>query len=326
MKHGGDLSEAIAEGGGSPADWIDLSTGINPYPWPIPPDLLADGLTRLPGRDALGTLLAAARNAYRVPDSFDIVAAPGTQALIQWLPRLAPAGPVAILGPTYSEHGLCWRGAGLQTTEITDLGTMSDARHLVVVNPNNPDGRVTRPAELLRAARGIAERGGWCVIDESFADVSPGASVLPHLRDEPAIVLRSFGKFYGLPGLRLGFAMAPTPIAELIERALGPWAVSGPALAIGRAALADAGWADVTRERLLAEARSLDGVLSGAGLEMVGGTSLFRLARARDAVALHARLAEARIWVRRFPDRPDLLRFGLPADEAARHRLALALG
>ena len=335
MEHGGDLADAMATGGGEPSDWLDLSTGINPHPWPVPAELRTEGWTRLPSRADLAALGDAARRAYRVPDRLAIVAAPGTQALIQWLPRLAEPGPVAILGPTYAEHGRAWCVAGCSVAEVdrpdslarnSDLpqATVADgARHLVAVNPNNPDGRVLPPRELLDAARG---RNGWTVIDESFCDVMPDASVIPHLADEAAVVLRSFGKFYGLAGLRLGFAIGPEPIVAALARALGPWAVSGPALAIGRAALADAGWADAMRTRLAAEAATLDGVLTRTGLRIVGGTSLFRLAEAKDARALHEQLVQARIWVRRFADRPRLLRFGLPPDRAGLDRLAAALG
>src|SRR4051795_5381693 len=106
MKHGGDLTDAIALYGRTAASWLDLSTGINPRPWPIPQALRDSGWQRLPSRVDAEALIEVARKAYGVPDGVEIVAAAGTQALIQWLPYLAAQGAVAIVGPTYSEHEL----------------------------------------------------------------------------------------------------------------------------------------------------------------------------------------------------------------------------
>lgn len=326
MKHGGDLSEAALRFGEGAPRWLDLSTGINPHPWPLPRSGLDLGLERLPPRADLVRLLSSARDAYDVPAGLAVVAAPGTQLLIGWLPRLAPPGPVAILEPTYAEHADTWRAAGAVVRPIAEPADLPrDVRHLVAVNPNNPDGRVLAAETLKEAARTCRARGGWLIVDESFADTDSAASVVGRAGDLPVIVLRSFGKFYGLAGLRLGFAIAPPGIAASIEAALGPWAVSGPALAIGAVALADRAWAEAMRARLRGEAAALDAVLAEAGLDLIGGTSLFRLARHPRAVALHEALARRHIWVRRFPAAPDRLRFGLPPDPAARDRLAGAL-
>lgn len=327
MQHGGDPGNADRGSSRADLDWLDLSTGINPHAWPIPDALRDAGWTRLPSRADRERLLGAARDAYGVPPGLSVVAAPGTQALIQWLPRIAPEGGVAVLGPTYAEHAAAWRLAARAVAEVGRLAAWPDgARHLVVVNPNNPDGRVLSRAELTAAARTCAARGGWLVVDESFADVDPASSLVGHADDLPVVVLRSFGKFYGLAGLRLGFAITSAPIANELERALGPWAVSGPALAIGSVALADRTWADAMRVRLGNEATRLDGVLAEAGLALAGGTSLYRLVRHPRAAAIHADLAAERIWVRRFEWADDLLRFGLPpdADGLDRFRRGLA--
>jgi len=325
MKHGGDLTEAIAHYGGAPEMWLDLSTGINPWPWPIP-QLPNDVWTRLPSRTDDAALIAAARYAYRVPDDVAIAIAPGTQSLIQWLPRLANPGTVAIAGPTYSEHAIAWQEAGHNAIAFEPTNALPHAvRHAVVVNPNNPDGRVIDRATLIRIARETRARGGWLVIDEAFADLDPDISAVALCRELPVILLRSFGKFFGLAGLRLGFAIASPKIAEAIGAALGPWPCSGPALAIGRAALLDAPWAGRTRTALKRQAEKLDAVLAGAGWSIAGGTTLFRLARHPEARLLHATLARNHIWCRSFDWADDLLRFGLPSDDAGLDRLAKAL-
>jgi cobalamin biosynthetic protein CobC len=326
MQHGGDLTEAIEHYGGTPRMWLDLSTGINPWPWPVPGDLSDAAWRRLPSRAVEEAMIAAARDAYAVPPEADIVAASGTQSLIQWLPQLAPTGPVAISGPTYPEHASAWRSAGHEVISVAGLENLPEnVCHAVVVNPNNPDGRVTGHAELARTASVLQARGGWLVIDEAFADLKPEISAAGLCVDRPVAVLRSFGKFYGLAGLRLGFAIARPDIAQRLSKALGPWPCSGPALEIGTLAMRDAAWANATRKALADQAGKLDSVLHAAGLIVIGGTGLYRLVRHPEARMIHASLASRHIWCRRFDWADDLLRFGLPASHSDLDRLAAAL-
>jgi cobalamin biosynthetic protein CobC len=326
MEHGGDLSDAIARFGGEATAWLDLSTGINPTPWPVPDELLKPFLQRLPARADEEALLNAARTAYCVPPSAAIVAAPGTQVLIQWLAHLAATGPVAICGPTYSEHARAWSAAGHQVISVSELDALpADARHAIIVNPNNPDGRLFPLGTIERAARTLRERGGSLVIDEAFVDVTPDATAASFCADLPVVILRSFGKFYGLAGLRLGFAVGSPEIINLVRRALGPWSVSGPAQTIGAAALRDTDWAAATRRQLARHADRLDAVLWRTGGSIVGGTSLFRLMRHPDAASLHEQLAQKHIWTRKFTYADDLLRFGLPGNDQDFARLSAAL-
>ncbi|MFO7920510.1 MAG: threonine-phosphate decarboxylase CobD [Nioella sp.] len=306
--HGGGLDGAARRFGGARRDWLDLSTGINPVPYPVPA-IDTDAWTALPDDGARDALTGAARAFWQVPDAAEVLAAPGASALIARLPALAPPGPVEIPGPTYNEHMAAFRTAGWQA------GT---GGALVVVHPNNPDGRIWRAADL-------AGDRPLTVIDESFCDVAPGDSLV-HLSAQPGVVvLKSFGKFWGLAGLRLGFAIArPDTIARL-SGMIGPWAVSGPALTIGSAALRDTGWAGATRARLARDADRLDRLMQGAGAGLVGGTSLFRLYDVADAAAWQERLARHRIWSRVFPYSDRWLRLGLPGAEGDWSRLEEAL-
>jgi cobalamin biosynthetic protein CobC len=326
MIHGGDLTQAMAQYGGTPQHWLDLSTGINPRPWPLPASLPDTLWQRLPSRADQDALIAAARTAYKLPTGVEIAAASGTQPLIQWLPYLAGPGAVAIMGPTYSEHAAAWTNAGHEVLALTALDHLPDhARYAVIVNPNNPDGRLFDKVVLARVAARLRERSGWLVLDEAFADLDPACSAVAQCSDLPVMILRSFGKFYGLAGLRLGFAIGPPAMIHLVAEALGPWPCSGPALVIGRAALLDHEWAARTREALKSRADRLDNVLGAAGFAIVGGTVLFRLVRHSAAGALHHALAERHIWCRNFEWADDLLRFGLPGDDDAFGRLATAL-
>jgi cobalamin biosynthetic protein CobC len=321
LTHGGDLDAARKLFPAAPEPFIDLSTGINPFSYPVHP-LDPEVFARLP--EPVDRLAAIAAAAYGAPSAAHVVAAPGVQILLPLVAGLASHGRAAVLGPTYAEHARVAALAGHSVKDISDIRDLARADLAIVVNPNNPDGRLVAKDVLLAMADALAP--GLLVVDEAFMDVGPmGASLAAEVSRRNLVVLRSFGKFFGLAGLRLGFALAAPEIAARLRAALGPWAVSGPALAIGALALADAAWIAATRVRLAEAARRLDALLMDAGLEIAGGTTLFRLVRTPAAAALFDRLGQAGIFVRRFAEQPDWLRFGLPGSEAEWERLAAAL-
>jgi cobalamin biosynthesis protein CobC len=329
LEHGGDLNAARAMFPGALEPFVDLSTGINPNPYPFP-SLPAEAFARLPDTAALAKLAAAAATAYGASSAEHVVPAPGTQILLPLIAGLMRPGRAAILARTYVEHARAARLAGHSVTEVADiaaaLGAAGDADLAVVTNPNNPDGRLFAKDELLAIARKLAARGGLLVIDEAFMDCSPAAASLAgEVARGNIVVLRSFGKFFGLAGLRLGFALAAPALAKRVASLLGPWAVSGPALVVGAQALADRTWIEATRLRLLQAATRLDTILAGSGLDIVGGTPLFRLARSRAANELFHHLGRAGIFVRRFSGHPQWLRFGLPPAEPDWQRLEKAM-
>ena len=239
---------------------------------------------------------------------------------------LTPQGRAGILGPTYAEHA---RMAALAGHEVTTAGTLAElcgASMAVVVNPNNPDGRLIARDDLLSLAAQQKAQGGLLLVDEAFMDVGPqGESVCGSVEEAPIVVLRSFGKFFGLAGLRLSFAIASRDLASHLRARLGPWPVSGPALRIGAAAFADRLWIDSTRTELSAASERLKALLGAAGLEPVGRTELFCLVRSTHAGEIFERLGEAGICVRRFDENVQLLRFGLPGTEMDWQRLKDAL-
>ncbi|MCJ2087193.1 threonine-phosphate decarboxylase CobD [Methylobacterium sp. E-005] len=323
IAHGGDLGSLRRAFPDAPNPWLDLSTGINPIPYPVPP-VEASAWTRLPEAAEVQALRVAAASAYGAPSGAHIVPAPGTQILIETLPRLLAPTRVAVLGPTYAEHAAAWTRAGHAVAEVPSLDAIGDAGVVVIVDPNNPDGRTFSRAERRGLAATLETRGGLLVADEAFADLEPVESLCPHV-GPGLVVLRSFGKTYGLAGLRLGFAVAEPGIAARMAEALGPWAVSGPALAIGTAALSDSAWRAETARARAADAARLDRMIARAGGRVVGGTCLFRTADFSDGPGLYRLLAAAGIAVRRFTERPDRLRFGLPPDRTGWCRLSRVL-
>jgi len=325
LVHGGDLDAARKLFPGAPEPFIDLSTGINPHPYPIP-DIWPEDFARLPDADSLKRLTRHAATAYAAPSEDNVVPAPGSQILMTLIAGLVPAGRAIILGPTYAEHARVASLAGHEVSTVSELEPLGQADLAIVVNPNNPDGRVFGRKELLRIAGEQRARGGLLIVDEAFMDAGPrGESLSLHVEDANVVVLRSFGKFFGLAGVRLSFALAATDIASRLRAGLGPWPVSGPALAIGKAALWDWDWIEETRLSLGKAAHRLNALLKDVGLESAGRTELFNLVRSPDAQDLFETLGRAGILVRRFAEEPTWLRFGLPGDEPDWRRLEAAL-
>lgn len=328
--HGGRLSVARSLYPDAPQPWIDLSTGINPSPYPAP-RASALARARLPEPWELRALETAAACAFGVGDPARIAAASGSEAALRLLPQVLPSAVEAtIVWPTYSSYADSWQRQGVPVSRIDRLERASPARGtvLTLANPNNPDGTVTGREQLLAAHDRIAAHGGYLVVDEAFADVEGSCSVAAVAGNERyprLVVLRSFGKFYGLAGIRLGFVIAAPEIVTRIRASFGDWPVSADAIAAGLAAYADTGWAESTRVRLRSAARKLDALLMRNDLSVVGGTSLFRLARSAIARARFEQLLRAGILVRPFDHDTTLLRFGLPHGAAAWRRLRDAL-
>ena len=308
--HGGGLDAAIARFGGARADWCDLSTGINaePYVWPEIPNRFWNDL---PDSRAAYDLEQAARRFWNIPDGVAFLAAPGASALIARIPALASAGQVHIPTPTYNEHSAAFE---MQGWSLSDAG-----KARVIVNPNNPDGRIWSEHEA------TANNPDLLIIDESFADVTPEASLM-HLAHRPGtLILKSFGKFWGLAGMRLGFAIGDPVLIRRLGDMLGPWPVSGPSQWIASHALRDVNWAEITRARLSRDAARLDKAMTRSGATSFGGTSLFRLYQVDDAQAWQNHLAQHQIWSRIFPYSQSWLRLGLP-HRTDWHRVETACG
>ena len=297
--HGGGLNAAIDQYGGSPEDWIELSTGINPNPYPIP-KIPSKFWHTLPDTHPTQVLLDAARSLWKVPKDAEIVPASGVSAIIATLPLLVSSKSVGILNPTYNEFAASFNDHGWQLSEFAPVQ--------IRVNPNNPDGRLFSQAEIEKQHQTLT------VIDESFCDVCPDQSLINLANQSDYIILKGTGKFWGLAGMRLGFAITTPELAEKLRQLLGPWNISGPAQFIGAKALSDTAWIADTRVNLRSMAEQLDATLAQNTLSVLGGTDLFRLAECDNAERLHDHLCQNQILTRIFPYSENWIRFGLPAN------------
>lgn len=319
LEHGGRLRMAARRYGFPLTDWLDLSTGINPNGYPVPP-LPPEAWTRLPEDD--DGLEAAATRYY---GSTALLPVAGSQAAIQALPTLIAGARVTVLAPTYAEHPHAWRARRVHACAAADIDAALAATDvLVLANPNNPTGECFAPGQLLDWHRRLAARGGWLIVDEAFIDLTPQLSLTPYAGRPHLVVLRSLGKFFGLAGARVGFVFAEASLRDALAEHLGPWTISGPARHAARAALADEAWQAATRARLAQDGERLAALLHAVGLGKPRGTGLFQWLVTARAAQLGDALARRGILVRLFDD-PASLRFGLPGSERAWQRLADAL-
>ena len=321
LEHGGRLQRAAREYGIPLERWLDLSTGISPFAWPVPA-IPPAVWQRLPEDD--DGLIDAARAYYATPQVLPVA---GSQAAIQALPSLRKPSRVGVIAPGYAEHAQAWRSAGHDVACVSADVLLADLTRwdvVLLIHPNNPGGERFQVQDLLRVHAELATRGGWLLVDEAFMDVTPEHSLCAYAEREGLIVLRSVGKFFGMAGARAGFVCAAAPLLEALQEQLGPWTLSGPTRYVLRQALADRHWQTTARLRLDTASRLLAALLAKHSLGPTAGCGLFQWCRREDAPAMHRGLARRGILTRLF-DAPASLRFGLLPDEAAFQRLDATL-
>lgn len=318
LEHGGRLAAAAQRYGIAAEAWMDLSTGINPRGWPVPP-IPPQLWSRLPQDE--DPLLAQARRYY---GAAQILAVAGSQAAIQALPRLRRRARVGLLQPTYGEHAQAWRQAGHEVVDWCEDHGSAGLDVLLLVHPNNPTGKTYATDQLLAWHAQLAARGGWLVIDEAFMDATPAHSLAACCDRPGLVVLRSLGKFFGLAGARVGFVAAQADLLAALQELLGPWSVAGPSRWLAQQALADGAWQGQARQDLAQASARLARLLAAHGLAPDGGTALFQWVSTPRAAAIQDGLARCGILTRYFAA-PSSLRFGLPGSDADWQRLATTL-
>lgn len=321
LEHGGQLHAAAQHFSIAAAQWLDLSTGINPVPF-APPRIPLAAWQRLP-QDQDG-LLQAAAGYY---GSTNLLPVAGSQAAIQLLPRLRKRCRIGLLHPAYAEHAHAWRSAGHEVIVLTPIAIEAAIERLdvlLLIQPNNPSGAIFSHAQLQDWHARLHARQGWLVVDEAFIEATTQASMVQAEMPPGLIVLRSLGKFFGLAGARVGFVLAHPELLAPMQNLLGPWHVSGPARFVAQAALLDRAWHTATHARLLQDGARLAQLLRDAHLPPCGGCGLFQWVLTDHAETIHMQLAQRGILTRLFTQ-PHSLRFGLPGITAEWARLQSAL-
>ncbi len=267
--HGGDVYAAARELGLGVHRLLDFSASINPLgPSPAALRSIADGETWLrhyPDPACWDLRQALAAHWKQPADAFLI--GNGSTELIHLLPRALKIRHLLIVGPTFSEYAAAMSRSGGRVSMM--MGDRADgyrppfgqlmaaiqrdthARRgrpavdaVLLCNPNSPTGHASDAGTVGRLARLAARRGLWFVVDETFAEYCAGASILSRTLPARTIVLRSMTKFYGLPGLRVGYGVARPPVIRRIGLQQPPWSVNMLAQRAAVSALRDVRHAD----------------------------------------------------------------------------------
>lgn len=321
LEHGGRLRQAAQRYNIPLSNWLDLSTGINPHGWPVPA-IPTECWQRLPEDD--DALLAAAEAYYQ---NTSLLPVAGSQAAIQSLPLLRAACRVGVMHPAYAEHAASWQKAGhrLQIIAAENIASkLAELDVLILINPNNPTGKLWQPAQLLEWHAQLSNRGGWLIVDEAFMDEMPEYSLSAQSVRPGLIVLRSIGKFFGLAGIRCGFTIAEPSLLQALNECLGPWTISHPGRYVAAKALSDQAWQQQASLYLTRSSQRLKQLLTESGLPPDGGCGLFQWLKTDAAAQLHEHLARQGIYTRLFHE-PCSLRLGLPKHESDWQRLKKAL-
>ncbi|MEI6859164.1 MAG: threonine-phosphate decarboxylase [Shewanella sp.] len=333
IKHGGDLIQIATQYGSDVSEWIDLSTGVSPFTYPVGnvPEAVWNQLPQM--NDGLES---AAQEYYHAPTEPNTVA--GSQAAIMALPallchRFGGCGVVALPSVGYKEHEYAW--CGFKKNQLnweilfyddepsTELVNRCDV--VIVINPNNPTGKCLEPVIILGIKDQLALRGGMLIVDEAFIDVTPANSVLTWVSNfENLIVLRSVGKFFGLAGARVGFVFADPKIKALLQEHIGPWTVAGAGRWVMKQAFSDLHWQQQTRKRIINASDKLNQLLNRYLDCPQAGTHLFTTVYLPDAVQSHDKLCKQQVLTR-LCDEKNAIRFGLPANKFQWVKLECAL-
>ncbi|MFT6098855.1 MAG: cobalamin biosynthetic protein CobC [Arenicella sp.] len=313
VRHGGDLENAITRYGGAVHEWLDLSTGISPWNYPIP-QFESSTWRTLPSPE---TQLIAAASAYYRCLVCDIAVTPGSQLAIRLIPQLLNTAlgkkmhAVAIPLIGYQEHANSWQLANhkvIRYRNFDELDTLvSDnlVSDVVVINPNNPSAERLSAAGLEKISSMLS---GLLIVDEAFSDLevdyNQHSSLKPLHHNDNVIVLKSIGKFFGLAGARVGFAVGTHPIVHQLQTLLSPWSVAGPSMEVATLALNDRQWqrSQIKRIKLHAEQQRLAMAVikqNEPNCRIMDQSLFFSVFGENDRiVGLHEHLARMKIWAR----------------------------
>ena len=307
-EHGGDLDKAINKYGGKKEQWIDLSTGINPNSYPHS-DINIKEFRNLPSKTDILKLNEIAKISFQTNASVSSLM--GAQAAINILPVLFPIGNITILEPTYNEYNKVFSDFSRNIITVRTLHELKNSQIAILCNPNNPDGRLYSNEDLIELSKNVQV----LIVDESFIDQYPENSLSTKINNQTnnIIILRSFGKFFGLAGLRLGFTITGKKLDKKIKDLIGPWPISSITSIIASKALCDNVWKENTIKYLQENSRLIDSLTSKLKWEIVGGTNLFRLYKTPNASIAQDKLAKLKVWTRRFSYSPYWIRLGIPS-------------
>jgi len=275
--HGGNIHAVLQQAGCEFGEIIDFSANINPLG---PPEWLRamvsrelDKVLHYPDPDYDDLVQEIARFYMVTPEQ--VIPANGSTELLYILPRVLGCTRAVIPVPSYIDYVRAVELAGLEVLPVVlkeendfrlDLqklaGIIKDDDLVIFASPNNPTGSMVKTESIKALAADFPQ--ATFIIDEAFLDfVEGGVSVggkLPNL-----ITLNSMTKFFGVPGLRLGFGMMSTAIAAKVKKTMPPWTLNSLAQTFGIECLRDERYHQQSRKYAATLREQLASELKGFG-------------------------------------------------------------
>ena len=249
--HGGNVYEIALQLGCAPEDVLDYSASINPLGPPAGLSELFDQtfqrLQHYP--DIQNRRLLDAIACYHGVSSDRVVVGNGSTELIYWLPRVLDIRKALVVLPTFGEYQKAFELQGVQLAklitspegdfqpeveQLEDLFEKFSPEAMLFTHPGSPAGALIKPEVRAWLVEKSRARKVFAIVDEVFIDFCEEESLKGYLDEsEHLVIIRSMTKFYGLPGLRLGYLLTSEPLAQRLGRSLPPWSVNTYAQAAG---------------------------------------------------------------------------------------------
>ena len=318
-EHGGNVFAVARSLGIPPEKIIDFSASINPLGMaPGVREALTGSFERLlhyPDKGAAE--LKESLAAYHGVSAGEIAVANGSTELIHLLPRVVDGGRGLIVAPAFAEYGFALERSGWQVDYLNlESGTgfalslpelqeklAAGYDMLFICNPANPTGALIPKADVQGIIELCRKSGTFLVLDEAFIDFCEVESAKHLIRQcQRAVLLRSMTKFFAIPGLRLGYAIAAPETIDAIASLQDPWSVNTAAQVAGIASLGAAAYCEWTRNYIDQERDHLAAGLAGLpGLKVFPGRAnylLVEICNGLTAAQLRSRLVQKGLLIR----------------------------
>ena len=328
--HGGQLDRIKQGYPDQQLPWVDLSTGISPFSYPIDVDVQSSYQCLPQGHKKL---IAAASSFYGVDNGLPI---PGSMWAIQHLPLIRKVNPntntvndirpVLLPRVGFNEHAKAWSAWGFNIEYYENMPSTDQLERVqacIVINPNNPTGVHYQKQDLLKVHKKLSDNNAWLIVDEAFMDLTPEHSCIKESWQQDLIVLRSFGKYFGLPGIRLGSLMASEAVIADAKKLLNEWSINSAAQQVATTAYLDTEWQYEINKRIKVNSARLKKLLES--LNMISqGSDFFQTHISSNAESMCQHLLRLGVYVRLLDDQSGI-RIGLPREEDHWSRLEAAL-
>ncbi|MGV8058796.1 MAG: threonine-phosphate decarboxylase CobD [Smithellaceae bacterium] len=267
--HGGNVEE-ISRTFGLKEDYlVDFSSNVNPFT--LPPSIsqvikskIRD-ISRYPDKESLKLKTALGKH-LNIGVEHIVVGNGSVDIIYRAVYALKPASGLILL-PAFGEYEKALSSVGAKIRYLLPKGrgnfvfsteeivkNCDEVDIVFLCNPNNPTGMLISRKDLEYLAEKLRKKKTMLVLDEAFIDLTEEHSLIDLAsKSSNLLVLRSLTKFFGLAGLRLGYAVGNSALIKRLQNSGQPWPVNVFAQATGEVLLQDEKFRNKSKRKLLQE-------------------------------------------------------------------------